>query len=123
MNIKKVLPAALVVLAAAVCLLWILLFNMNAGTGNSATIKVGGAVVNTVNLNDNTTVNVQGKNDIQLKVVVDNGEIYVEHSDCPDKICVYKGRISKVNENIICLPAETIIEIQGDSKEEFDVSV
>ena len=66
---------------------------------------------------------IDGKNNISLKVIVDKGSIFVEHSDCPDKICEQKGRISKINENIICLPARTVIEIQGTEVDAVDVVI
>lgn len=123
MKAKKIIPIILFALVIAVCIAWIALANFNSYTGNTAVIKVGGKVVQTVDLNQNTTINVQGKNNIMLNIIVNNGEIYVQHSDCPDKICQQKGRISKVNENIICLPSQTVVEVQGDSKEEFDAAI
>ncbi len=37
--------------------------------------------------------------------------IYVEQSGCPDKICVHKGRITTVGDMIVCLPAQTVVEV------------
>lgn len=40
-----------------------------------------------------------------------NGKIRVQSSDCPDKICVKTGYISKKGEKIVCLPKRLVIEI------------
>ena len=34
-------------------------------------------------------------------------------SDCPDKLCVHQGRISRTGQSIICLPNKIIVEIVG----------
>lgn len=123
MNKKKVISIILITAIAVVCIIWIIFSNMTGVKGATAVIKVSGETVCTLNLNENTSVNIDGKNDIKLKIVVEDGFVYAESSECPDKICVNKGKISKTNENIICLPAETVIEIQSDKVEEFDAVV
>ena len=82
-------------------------------SGNIAEIRVDNEVIQTLDLSKNTKITVQGKNNITLVIIVDNNSVYVESSECPDKICVNKGRISKEYETIVCLPARTIIEVKG----------
>lgn len=55
-----------------------------------------------------------------LTVVIEGGEVYVRDSACPDKICEHTGRISRVHEKIVCLPAGVIVSIEGES--EFDLT-
>ena len=54
---------------------------------------------------------VDGANDIRLCIVCGDGGVYVEQSGCPDKICVHKGRITTVGDMIVCLPAQTVVEV------------
>ena len=110
---KKYIGVAVVILIVAVCLAWIFLQENVTVSGNVAEIRVNNEVVQTLDLNRNTRITLQGKNNITLVIVVDNGSVYVESSECPDKICVNKGRISKEYETIVCLPARTIIEVKG----------
>lgn len=56
-------------------------------------------------------------NDITLKVRIENGQAYVTYADCPDKICVNTGRISRAGERIICMPAGVCIYITGGEDE------
>ena len=93
----------MLILLLAVCGIWIAVSRLSAREGNYAVVKVDGEIVCQLPLAEDTVIRIDGKNNIRLKVIVDKGSIFVEHSDCPDKICEQKGRISKVNENIICL--------------------
>ena len=91
------------IILLGICGIWIAVSRLSAREGNYAVVKVDGEIVCQLPLAEDTVIRIDGKNDIRLKVIVDKGSIFVEHSDCPDKICEQKGRISKVNENIICL--------------------
>ena len=109
---KKYIGVAVIVSVMLICVAWIFLQDKGKVSGNVAEIRVNNEVVQTLDLNKNTRITVKGKNNITLIVVVDNGSVYAESSECPDKICVNKGRISKEYETIVCLPARTIIEIK-----------
>ena len=113
----------MLILLLVVCGIWIAVSRLSAGEGNYAVVKVDGEIVCQLPLAEDTVIRIDGKNNIRLKVIVDKGSIFVEHSDCPDKICEQKGRISKINENIICLPARTVIEIQGTEVDAVDVVI
>ena len=51
-------------------------------------------------------------------VAVEDGEIYIKETNCPDRVCEKTGRISKAGEAIICIPNKVSITIAGAS--EFD---
>jgi hypothetical protein len=48
-------------------------------------------------------------------IVAENGRIRFEESDCPDKVCVKTGWISRPGQTSVCLPAGIIIKIAGES--------
>ena len=53
------------------------------------------------------------------KIKVKDGAIGVTEADCPDKVCVRTGYISKTGEVIACLPHELTVTISGaDAKED-----
>lgn len=52
-------------------------------------------------------------NGIGLTVVIEDGEAYVEHSDCPDGVCRASGRISRSGETILCAPAGITLSVRG----------
>ncbi len=53
------------------------------------------------------------------KVVIAGGEVWMESADCPDKLCVEQGRISRSGQTIICLPNKVMVTIKG-GKSEYD---
>ena len=58
-----------------------------------------------------------------LRVCVAGGTVSVSDSDCPDKVCVRTGKISRAGQAIICIPAEVVIEITGGGKADEDFIV
>lgn len=48
----------------------------------------------------------------QNVVVVEDEEIFVLEADCPDRICVRTGRLSKAGDTAACLPHKILIEVK-----------
>lgn len=63
---------------------------------------------------DNYQINIEG--DIPVVISVEPGAIYFKESKCHDKICINHGKLSKVGEIAVCLPAKVSIEIRGNEK-------
>ena len=53
------------------------------------------------------------ENGISLTVVIENGVAYVQHSDCPDGVCLASGSISRSGESILCAPAGVTLTVKG----------
>ena len=53
-------------------------------------------------------------------LVIENGEAWVSEADCPDKICMGMGKISKNGEFIACLPNQVIIVVEGGEESPVD---
>lgn len=54
-------------------------------------------------------------------IEIDDEKVRVIEADCPDKLDVKQGYISKVGEIIVCLPNRLTIEIKGiDNEREID---
>lgn len=47
------------------------------------------------------------------KILVEKGKICFEETNCPDKVCVNTGKISKPGQVAVCLPAKLVIKIEG----------
>ena len=102
---KKDLILLFVVLLAGV--LGIIFMN-SADTGKSAQIIVDGKTTEIISLDEAYENQVNG-----VVVCCEKGEIFIKESDCPDKVCVRSGRISKSGESIICAPNRVAIKIDG----------
>ena len=46
-------------------------------------------------------------------IEIGDNEIRVIEADCPDKIDVKQGYISRIGETIVCLPNKMVVEIKG----------
>lgn len=50
-------------------------------------------------------------------IVAENGRIRFQEADCPDKVCVNTGWLTRPGQIAACLPNATIIKIEGEDKE------
>jgi len=57
------------------------------------------------------------KND-SILIEIKDKKVRVKESDCPDKLCVKKGWIDKIDQFIICMPNKLEVKLIG--KEELD---
>lgn len=108
---KKLIPPLIIVSVIVLCGIWIVLQNVCADTGMYAEVRISGRVVERLSLNEPVKKVIQGENGIELTVIVSDGSVYVEKSECSDKICVKKGRISDSGDTIVCLPARVVVEV------------
>ena len=83
--------------------------------GAMVEITVDGQILGEYALDEDRTISVYP--DDSAIVIIDEGSVYMFHSDCPDKICVDTGRISKTGETIVCLPKKIVVEVKGNDNE------
>lgn len=55
------------------------------------------------------------------KLSVKDGKAKIIEANCPDKLCVNQKSISKVGENIICLPHKLIVKIINKNTNSSDL--
>lgn len=51
---------------------------------------------------------------------IENGEIWIHDASCPDKLCIYQGKISGDSEIIVCLPNKLLVKIEGNDEKKID---
>jgi hypothetical protein len=81
-------------------------------------INVDGKLYKRVNLQAKEEIVINGHGTNTIKV--DSGTVEMTHSDCPDKVCVKTGKISRVGRSIVCLPNKVYVEIVGKKEGEVD---
>ncbi len=54
-------------------------------------------------------------------VTIKGGMVWAAGSDCRDQVCIGMGKISRVGQQIICLPNKVTITITGESFSDGDV--
>lgn len=85
----------------------------------SVKVTVDGKMYAVYPLETDTTVEI-GQTGVRF--VIENGKAFIAASDCPDKLCMRAGSLSKtdVGKSLICLPnrvAVTILSGNNDSKQ------
>lgn len=61
-------------------------------------------------------------NGYDLSVVIEDGTVFVQSSNCRDQICVSSKPISKKGEIIVCAPAKISIKLSGEG-DDYDAVV
>ena len=79
--------------------------------GGRAVVTSNGEVVATLPLNNDGEYTCSGDLGTN-KIVVKDGEVFVESADCRDQICVNHIAVSKEGEIIVCLPHKLIVEVK-----------
>lgn len=54
-------------------------------------------------------------------VKIEQGSISVFEADCPDKLCIHQGRISRPGQVLVCLPNRFMVELRGGAEDASDV--
>ncbi|MDU5363118.1 MAG: NusG domain II-containing protein, partial [Finegoldia magna] len=49
--------------------------------------------------------------------------VSITESDCPDKLCMLKGKIDKPGDVIVCLPNKLVVEIKANKQNKDDIDV
>ena len=87
------------------------------GSGASAVVTVDGEEIGRYYLNRDGTFPLNGGSNV---LVVENGEAWVSEANCPDKVCMGMGKISRNGEFIACLPNRLIIVVEGGEQSPID---
>ncbi len=86
-----------------------------------AEIKVNGTVYKDIQLSAGLSESFTVKTDAgENKVEIKDGKVRIADADCPDKICIKAGAVSKPGQILVCLPHKLIVEIKGDAVNDTD---
>lgn len=109
---KRELIIICILLICGLALAAVLLLGSKSGA--QVEISVGGTVVGTYPLNQNTTYVIDGVYGGTNTLVVENNSAHMADATCPDKVCIHMGTISKGGQSIICLPNQVVVQILSD---------
>lgn len=88
--------------------------------GTHVIVSIDGKVVESFDLSKDITYDIDeyGFN----RLIINDGYAWIDSANCPDKLCVGFGKISKSGESIVCLPHKLTIRIENNisSKEAID---
>lgn len=97
--------------------------NSVKGSENIAVIKRSGKILKTIDLNKVVKpeqFTLKTENGDYNTIAVKHNSIRIIDANCPNKLCVKSGWISKPGDIIVCLPFKLIININAGSNGEVD---
>ena len=95
-----------------------LVFRFNREQGAAVVVRVDGADVAKYGLHQNGTYPLNGGSNT---LVIDNGEAWLSHANCPDELCVKQGKISLNGQVITCLPNKLTVTVYGAAQNDVDL--
>ncbi len=111
-----------IILIGALCIITLtifLIFELTKSKGNYVSVVIDGKEVATYSLNTDGQYKL-GNEEEYNTLVIENGSAYISKASCPDKLCVNQGKISYNNEQLVCLPNNTIISLISKTEPETD---
>ena len=101
----------------------LLISNNNSGDLKRVIISVNGEEYESLELKENLNKIIKIEEGLGVKeICINKGQVYMNHSNCTDKVCMRQGKISKIGESIVCLPNRVFIEIKGEEEGECILS-
>lgn len=79
-------------------------------------VSLNNHVIYQLDLSKDTEIVIEGYKGGTNTLVIENGEAYITDATCPDKVCIYQGKISRPGEMIVCLPNLMIAKIVGEEE-------
>lgn len=115
----------LVLIGILLCVAFIGLFVLrmfSQGEGAQVKVTFSGEVYGIYPLHQSQTIEIETDRGYN-RLIIEEGQAYMEEADCPDKFCIMYGKIHYDHEAIICLPHELVVEIIGGEGLEIDAQV
>lgn len=113
--------AAVILLAGGLFLIQILTFSSDED--GVAAVYEGKEKTASYPLSEDCEIMLEPQGGGQNLLVIRDGEAWIEEADCPDRLCVKQGHISKTGQSLICLPHKLTVTIEGGETAELDAVV
>jgi len=110
----KIFDIVIIVLLLALSILPLMRFLYDVDDNIRVRVTAGDEVIYYTFDEDREEVIESNGHTLTLKIA--DGSVTVTESDCEDKICIQSGSISRAGSAIVCLPADTVIEIVADEE-------
>ena len=104
------------ILVLALLLVWIMTLTKKPGA--VAVVEIDGVVAGEYPLDVAGTFPLNGGTNV---LVIQDGNAYLNYSNCPDHTCEKTGKIRYVGQTIICLPNRLSITIRGEASDGVDL--
>jgi len=96
----------------------LIFFRLSAPAGD-VVIVLNGSPYGVYSLDEDRQIEISGE-DFHNVVVIEDGSVRMQSSDCHGQDCVSHKPISRSGESIICLPHKIVVRIQGGKEADVD---
>jgi len=86
--------------------------------GAGVIVRVDGEETARYGLYDNGTYPLNGGTNT---LVIQDGEAWLSHANCPDELCVKQGKVRLDGQVITCLPNKLTVTVYGGTQNEVDL--
>ena len=107
-RLDVLIVAALLLVSLAL----LLVMTLTREEGASIVVEIDGQTVATYSLYQNGEYALNGGTNV---LVIENGQAYLNYSNCPDHTCEKTGKIQYVGQTIVCLPNRLTVTIKGEA--------
>lgn len=115
----KLLKKSDIILAAIVAVVCAaaLIYMGSSGQSLTATVSVDGEIYDIINLSGlESEIVIVTPTDPETVIKASKNAIWFENSQCDNQLCVNSGKLSKNGAAAACLPAKTVITVEGAEK-------
>ncbi len=123
---KLIKPLDLILIAVLLlCGSGLLLVRSRSASGTVAVVSVEGNEVQRIDLTEVTQAyDIVLDSSPAVTLTVEPGAVFVSSAQCRDKLCMKAGKLTRVNDTAVCLPAKVTVRLIGEkSKNEVDAVV
>lgn len=113
-NKKSLYDIILITVLLVITLVSYLLYAGSGKQGDTVIVKLNNDIIGKYDLHINGEYELNGGTN---KIVIENGKVYMHDANCPDKLCVQQGKISKANQCITCLPNKITVTVDSNNQE------
>ena len=96
----------------------LLIMTLSKKEGAVAVVEIDGKTVAEYSLAVNGEYSLNNGTNV---LVIENGQAYLNYSNCPDHTCEITGKIHYVGQTIVCLPNKLSITIKGNAEGGVDL--
>ena len=100
---------------AAACI-----YHISGKGGKLARVYVDGTLTGEYLLSEDARIDINGYGGGTNTLVIEDGAAFIEEADCPDKLCIHQGRISREGMELVCMPNRVVVRIAGKDENETD---
>ena len=84
-------------------------FSLFSGEGERVRVTVNGEYFGEYSLKTDREIDILGGNTLTIS----GGRAFMSQADCPHRICMLRGAVSRSGQSIICLPNGVVVTVLG----------